>query len=74
MKLQMPFRKFECWKGIKQSVLEKFAKSYEIGQFLGQTAHRRIESLYGIRVYSSQNLIVRLERIYMVRLVCGKGP
>lgn len=46
MKLQMPFRKFECWKGIKQSVLEKFAKSYEIGQFLGQTAHRRIESLY----------------------------
>lgn len=41
MKLQMPFRKFECWKGIKQSVLEKFAKSYEIGQFLGQTAPYR---------------------------------
>lgn len=35
----MRFRKFECWKGIKQSVWEKFAESYEIGQFFGQTAH-----------------------------------
>lgn len=72
--LQFRLRELEFWKGIRQSDLKKLEKSYKTGQFLCQTAHRRIGRLTMVIICSPQIIIPTLIvdwRGNIPAVVCG---